>query len=281
MDFRHELVLPNEDLPFRLFVFEGKDGSYKVSKHWHRSVEIFLVLEGSIDFYIDSSLYRLGQEQFILVNSNEVHSIDCPEPNFTLVLQIPRGLFDAYIGDVDHLLFSRSCQKDEALACLIRRMQKAYEQRQTGYLLQILSAFYQIMYLLVTDYRILEVDEERKRQNRNLDRLSKITNYIQVNYREDLTLEGVAHIFGFSPAYLSKMFQKYAGINYKTYVSDLRTQAGYRLLMNTKMPVGEIAMECGFPDGRSFAKAFRRRFGAPPAEYRKSRLESNKDKKVT
>ena len=125
------------------------------------------------------------------------------------------------------------------------------------------------------------MDEERKRQNRNLDRLSKITNYIQVNYREDLTLEGVAHIFGFSPAYLSKMFQKYAGINYKTYVSDLRTQAGYRLLMNTKMPVGEIAMECGFPDGRSFAKAFRRRFGAPPAEYRKSRLESNKDKKVT
>lgn len=281
MDFRHELVLPNEDLPFRLFVFEGKDGSYKVSKHWHRSIEIFLVLEGSIDFYIDSRLYRLGREQFILVNSNEVHSIDCPEPNFTLVLQIPRGLFDTYIEDVDHLLFSRSCQKDEALSCLIRRMQKAYEQRQTGYLLQILSDFYQIMYLLVADYRILEVDEETKRQNRNLDRLSKITNYIQVNYREDLTLEGVAHIFGFSPAYLSKMFQKYAGINYKTYVSDLRTKAGYRLLMNTDMPVGEIAMECGFPDSRSFAKAFRRRFGVPPAEYRKSRMKSNKDKKVT
>ncbi|KAI4451925.1 hypothetical protein C823_006486 [Eubacterium plexicaudatum ASF492] len=42
MDFRHELVLPNENLPFRLFVFEGKDGGYKVSKHWHRSIEIFL-----------------------------------------------------------------------------------------------------------------------------------------------------------------------------------------------------------------------------------------------
>ena len=54
MDFRHELVLPNEDLPFRLFVFEGKDGNYKVSKHWHRSIEIFLVLEGGIDFYINA-----------------------------------------------------------------------------------------------------------------------------------------------------------------------------------------------------------------------------------
>lgn len=272
MDFRHELVLPNENLPFRLFVFEGKDGSYKVSKHWHRSIEIFLVLEGSIDFYINAQLYQLGQGQFMLVNSNEVHSIDCPDPNFTLVLQIPRGLFDSYVGDADHLLFSRSCGKDQELACLIQRMQEADAHRQPGYLFRILSDFYQVMYLLITDYRILEVDEERKKQNQNLDRLSRITNYIQANYREDLTLEGIAHIFGFSPAYLSRMFRKYAGINYKTYLSDLRTQAGYRLLMNTQMPVGEIALECGFPDSRSFTKAFRRQYDMPPAEYRKKLL---------
>ena len=259
MDFRHELVLPNEDLPFKLFVFEGKDGNYKVTKHWHRSVEIFLVLEGSIDFYINAQCYRLGQGQFILVNSNEVHSIDSPDPNFTLVLQIPRGLFEKYLGEADTLLFQRSCAQDAVLAALIRRMQEAYAQRQTGYLFQILGDFYQMMYLLVTDYRILEVDEERRKQNKNLDRLSRITNYIQVNYREDLTLEGVAGIFGFSPAYLSKMFQKYAGINYKTYILDLRTEAGYRLLVNTELQVGEIASECGFPASRSFAKAFRQR----------------------
>lgn len=286
MDFRHELVLPNEDLPFKLFVFEGKDGGYKVSRHWHRSIEIFLVLEGRMDFYIDSRLHRLSEGQFILVNSNEVHSIDCPDPNFTLVLQIPRGLFETCIDDVDNLQFSRSGADDAALAVLIRRMQEAYACRQSGYLFQILGDFYQLMYLLVTDYRILEVDEQRKKQNRNLDRLSHITNYIQANYREDLTLEGVAHIFGFSPAYLSRMFQKYAGINYKTYISDLRTQAGYRLLMNTDLQVGEIALECGFPDSRSFAKAFRRRFGLPPAEYRRKsqgkdgKGQDEKDKKV-
>lgn len=273
MDFRHELVLPNEDLPFRLFVFEGKDGSYKVTKHWHRSIEIFLVLEGGIDFYINSQLSHLMPGEFMLVNSNEVHSIDSPDPNYTLVLQIPRGLFENYMKDADALLFRRSCQSDAELVALIRRMQEAYEGRQAGYLLHILSDFYKLMYLLVTDYRMLEVDEERRKQNRNLDRLSKITSYIQVNYRENLTLEGVAHIFGFSPAYLSKMFQKYAGINYKAYLLDLRTEAGYRLLMNTELAVGEIALECGFPDSRSFAKAFRRRYGMTPAEYRKKRVQ--------
>lgn len=273
MDFRHELVLPNEDLPFRLFVFEGKEGNYKVSKHWHRSIEIFLVLEGGIDFYIDSQLFHLVPGQFMLVNSNEVHSIDCPDPNFTLVLQIPRGLFENDLSDADSLLFRRSSRADAVLVSLIRQMQEAYERRESGYLFDILGDFYKMMHLLVTEYRILEVDEERRRQNKNLDRLSKITSYIQVNYRENLTLEGVAHIFGFSPAYLSKMFQKYAGINYKAYLLDIRTQAGYRLLMNTELAVGEIALECGFPDSRSFAKAFRRRYGMTPAGYRKKRAK--------
>ncbi len=280
MDFRHELVIPNDGLPFRLFVFEGKDGSYRVSKHWHRSVEIFLVLDGSIDFYINSQKFILGQGRFILVNSNEVHSIDCPEPNFTLVLQIPSGVFEKCLGDVDGLFFRRSCCKDAQLSSLIQRMYESYKSTQPERLFGILSDFYQLMYLLVTDFRILEVDEERRKQNKQLDRLSHITNYIKANYCEDLTLEGVARVFGFSPAYLSRMFQKYAGINYKAYVIDLRTEAGYRLLMNTAKAAGEIAQECGFPDSRSFARAFRKRYGMPPTEYRKRSMGGNNNRTV-
>lgn len=47
MEFSHELVLPNEDLPFRMFLFEGKDGNYVREKHWHRSIEMFVVLKES------------------------------------------------------------------------------------------------------------------------------------------------------------------------------------------------------------------------------------------
>lgn len=60
MDFRHELVLPNEDLPFRLFVFEGKDGSYKVSKHWHRSIEIFWYWKEVLTFILIPGFIGLG-----------------------------------------------------------------------------------------------------------------------------------------------------------------------------------------------------------------------------
>lgn len=270
MDFKHELVFPDDGLPFKMFVFEGKEGNYKVSRHWHRSVEIFLVLEGTMDFYINTEQFSLGKGQFILVNPNEVHSIDCPHPNFTIVLQIPSSLFEAYVGNVESMLFCRSCPAQDAqLVDLISSIYRAHENKQCGYQFRMLSDFYQLLYLMVTSYRVLEVDEERRRQNKNLEKLSKITDYVNENYTEDLTLEGVARVFGYSPTYLSKMFHKYAGVNYKSYVLDLRTEAGYRLLMNTCQSVLEIAIECGFPDSRSFANAFRKRYGMAPTEYRK------------
>lgn len=52
MDFKHELIIPNEDIPFKLFLFEGKDGNYRRAKHWHQSVEIFLVMEGKLEFLL-------------------------------------------------------------------------------------------------------------------------------------------------------------------------------------------------------------------------------------
>lgn len=270
MDFKHELVLPNDDLPFRMFIFEGKNGNYKVAKHWHRSIEIFFVLDGNIDFYINSELYTLGKNQFILVNSNEIHSIDCPNPNFTIVLQIPTELFEIYLGDNDCFLFQRMCpEKDAVLAALIQHMYEVYSRKQYGYLLNSLSDFYHLLHLLATDYQISDIDESHKKQNKNLEKLSQITDYIQANYQENLTLESVAGIFGYAPAYLSRMFQKYAGINYKSYVLELRTSAAYRLLMNTTQPIGEIATACGFPDSRSFSKSFCKRYGITPAEYRK------------
>ena len=93
VEFQHELVIPNEDLPFKLFVFEGKDGGYRRAKHWHRSVEIFLVLEGELVFMIDDVRFPLKAVDLMIVNSNEIHSIEAPLPNNAIVLQIPVSCF--------------------------------------------------------------------------------------------------------------------------------------------------------------------------------------------
>lgn len=272
MELKRELVLPNNDLPFRMFVFEGRNGNYRVTKHWHDSVEIFLVFEGQIDFYINSSYYDLSKGKFIIVNSNEVHSIDVPKENFTLVLQIPPAVFNPYENE-DYILFSHTGdgtnKADKEVVRLIRDMYTSYAEKKMGYELFVLSNYYNLLYLMITEYMEENVDKEKVKQNRQMNKLFKITSYIQEHYAEDMALQTVADKFGFSPTYLSRIFKRYANINYKTFVLNVRVEYAFKELLNTDKSINKIAENSGFPDGRSFSKAFSSRFGVSPDKYRK------------
>ena len=271
MDFRYEVVMPNEGLPFRMFIFEGKDGNYRVTKHWHQSVELFLVLEGTIGFYINSRYFSLSEQDFVIVNANEIHSIDCPDPNLTIVLQIPAEAFENYREEAPYINFGRGSEGARArLVELVTDMFQVYEGKKYGYLLRVKGEFYQLLYLLVTEFKEEKLDAEVVRRRRQLDKLSQVTAFMKSHYREDIRLEEVADRFGFSPTYLSRIFQKYAQVNYRTYLIDLRVKYAVRELINTDREIGDIAMDHGFPDGRVFAKAFKKRYGCLPSVYRKN-----------
>ena len=217
MEFSHELIMPNEDLPFKMFVFEGREGNYFRDKHWHRSIEIFAVFEGTLDFLLNEDVYPLHPGDFMLVNSNEIHSIDSPKPNLTVVLQMPLKTFEDYFTGEQYIRFThRSKVQDEKVMELIREMYAAYSEKKCGYEMKVKGLYYMLLYLLVTKYRELDVSPDMLKRNKKLIRLSSITNYIKENYTTDLSLEELAEVFGYSPSDMSMIFQNYAGMIYKS-----------------------------------------------------------------
>lgn len=274
MEFSHELIIPNEDLPFKMFVFEGRNGHYIRDKHWHRSIEIFAVFEGTLEFYLNNECYPLQSGQFILVNSNEIHSIHSPVPNLTVVLQIPLKTFEKYFIEEQYILFSHENKtQDFTIMELIREMYETYRDKQCGFEMKVMGLYYILLHLLVTEYRELSITPDMMKKNRKLDRLSSITAYIKENYTSELSLETLAEIFGYSPTYLSRMFQKYAGINYKSYLQSVRLEGAYRELMNTEHTISEIALNNGFPNSKALSKIFRKKYNVLPSEYRKGKKQ--------
>ncbi|MGN1140395.1 MAG: AraC family transcriptional regulator [Oliverpabstia sp.] len=277
MEFSHELIMPNKDLPFKMFLFEGKNGNYYRDKHWHRSVEIFAVQEGDIIFFLNNQLYPLHSGEFILVNSNEIHSIDAPNPNKTIVLQIPLNTFEDYFTREQFIHFTHgTMEQDKKVMELIQNMFETYEQKAYGYEMKVKGLFFMLLYLMVTEYRELDVTEDMIRRNQKLNHLSMITAYIKENYASDLSLEELAKIFGYSTCYLSRMFQKYAGINYKSYLQSIRIEQAFKELINSDHTISEIAQNNGFPDSRAMAKAFYKKYGILPSEYRKAERKKQK-----
>ena len=270
MGFEPELIIPNEGFPFKLFQFEGKDGHYVREKHWHRSIEIFAVFEGTLAFFINEEEYPLGSGEFILLNSNEIHSISSPEANRTIVLQIPMNVLRNVETGEGLILFTHSPQRqDSKIMELIGSMYQELQERGSEYEWKVQSDFFMLVYLLLTKYRKREILPEEIRHYRKLNRLSTITDYIRENYTKELSLEMVADRFGYSPSYLSRMFRKYAQTNYKTYLQNVRIEYGFQELANTDHTIGEIALNNGFPNQKAFTREFKKKYGILPSEYRR------------
>lgn len=71
---------------------------------------------------------------------------------------------------------------------------------------------------------------------------------------------------------LSKALVQATGRTTKEHITDRRLLEAARLLRFTTLTVGEIAFRAGYTDQLYFSRAFRRRYGTPPSEYRRDPL---------
>lgn len=212
---------------------------------------------------------QLKPGNFMIVNSNEIHAIDSLLPNETIVIQIPLKLFEGYFLDEEFIWFVHEAgEADETFMELVQEMWSLYSSQDYGSSLLVFSLFYRLLHLLVTEYRMPEVNPAFLRRNKNLDKLSMITAYLQNHYAKELSLEYVAMQFGYSPTHLSRMFQSYAGITYRDYPQSVRLEHTLKDLKTGDQSILETALQNGFPSGKALTRAFKKKYGMLPGEYR-------------
>jgi AraC-like DNA-binding protein len=101
------------------------------------------------------------------------------------------------------------------------------------------------------------------------DVISEVVFYMNVHYKEEISVGELALRYGYSARHLTRLFDRYMGSSPIKYLSDLRLTRASELLACAQMNVTEIAVAVGIPDSSLFAKSFRRKFGITPTEYRK------------
>lgn len=82
------------------------------------------------------------------------------------------------------------------------------------------------------------------------------------------TLDELAHEVGLSRSALTDRFSRYLGQGPMAYLADWRLELAADLLRTTARNVMYVASEVGYDSEAAFNRAFRRRFGDPPARYR-------------
>lgn len=93
--------------------------------------------------------------------------------------------------------------------------------------------------------------------------------YIEKNYQENITLQKVAEISNVSSYYFSRLFKKELGVNFSIYLKQRKIEKGKELLIQTSLPIENIATKLGYYEAGYFTKVFKQAEGITPSEYRK------------
>jgi two-component system response regulator YesN len=99
--------------------------------------------------------------------------------------------------------------------------------------------------------------------------LEQAIRFIDKNYKQDISLQGVAQSLYMSPSYFSAKFKEAAGMNFIDYVTMKRVEQAAALLAGTNKKVIEISREVGYEDEKYFSRVFKREKQVSPGQYRK------------
>jgi AraC-like DNA-binding protein len=102
------------------------------------------------------------------------------------------------------------------------------------------------------------------------DLTQKIITYIGRNFREDITLDTLAHEFSVSKFYISRTFSKKIKINLPNYLSLIRVEYAAGLIRNTNDSITNICANSGFSSQSTFNRAFKRIYCMTPREYKEN-----------
>lgn len=83
----------------------------------------------------------------------------------------------------------------------------------------------------------------------------------------DLSLKMLSREFSLSESYLSLCFKNEAGINFSSYLENLRLSRAEKMLFETDMPIKKIARCVGYSTSNTFYKAFKRKHAMTPSQW--------------
>ena len=106
--------------------------------------------------------------------------------------------------------------------------------------------------------------------------ITRIHQFLNRNCAKEITIADLCHLTAMAPTTLHRHFLRYFGMPPMQYIRRFRLQIAARLLLNTTLPIREIASRCGFPKQSHFNKIFRSVHRMTPGEYRNALHEPRK-----
>lgn len=250
--------------------------------HWHSAVEIIMPLDNTYTVRInDGTIHHLNTGDILVIPPGALHELIAPASGLRLVLLINYTSISKLPG------FSTICSllaapiqivEDQIpaiyLQCrtILLSILNLYVDDEPYWDLSICSLFIQLLvqmhhYYTQTNTLLPQLNSGKQREY--IHKFNLVFEYIDSHYMEELDLETVSDIAGFSKFHFSRLFRQFTNSSFNDYVNTRRIQAAIAMLASSEKSITEIALASGFPSISTFNRVFRNIKKCTPTEFKK------------
>lgn len=280
MEHKYEKVNIDAQVPALIYYFSKetmKSTDYLLRSpyipgHWHRSIELSLVENGSISLLINEEEQRIQTGEFMLINSGFVHEMHAEniEDSRVMMVILSYDFLKKIYPDIENVCFDihKSEKSKQRLLEIYEELKQRTLHPQPNDYLKINALLYEIVYILVT-YDVVDDIEMRNRYKHIHTRQRHVLDYIEEHYHEDLSLETMSKQFHMSMEHFSRTFYKDFHVHFKTYLNNYRIYKAYPDVVKSNHTIQQIALTHGFSNVKSFITQFKEAYEMTPLQYRK------------
>ncbi|MED1410187.1 MULTISPECIES: AraC family transcriptional regulator [Bacillus] len=257
------------------------DFHYYIPPHWHRSIEISLVVFGEIILCVNGQKKKVSAGEFIFVNSGDVHEFEKVENTScsVMMLIISYEFLKEINEDFDKCRFNikESVVQKTNLQQIFDELKELVTNYDDLSYIKINSLIYEVVYILLRYCKDVEnVENDFQLGNRQKEMIT----YIYEHYDEELKLKDVAKHFFVSEEHFSRMFKKSFGSNFTSFLTRYRLYKAYKDIISSTNSIQDIAIKHGFPNVKSFISQFKDKYGYTPLQYRKKSISKNDNNRI-
>lgn len=232
--------------------------------HFHDTVELCAIINGSCTACVDFNEYKLRAGDIFIAFGGQIHSYSDQSDILCFTFLFPSDICPPLSHDLTAKLpLDPVIRKNERSAELFMLLEKImqYNGREEFYSKQILRGYFSVLLGELLSSMVL-IDAPTK--NPSTER--RIINYCTENFRSPLTLEKLSEELYISRHHISHLFSSKLKVGFNEFINQLRIRDACARL-EAGESVTEAAFGSGFSSIRTFNRAFLKDIGINPSEY--------------
>lgn len=265
----YQKLLMNER-PYFVSVSEMK----KFETHRHPDMEFNFCLKGSYNIKINNTTVHMTEGDFAMIGPMVSHEVPENRDCAALIIIVGTTLLSEYFdhfcnSDFTNVFFHLCSDENKVLYDLLNETADLYENPTDFSELILRGNVYKISAYVLETFVNKDTLPQISKQLRTVANIEKALELIYYHYKEDLSVEYIADLCGYSKTNFCKIFKKITGFTFHNFLNQHRIQVVCDLLNETDRSIEEIAAETGFANAKSLCKVFKQQMNCSPGQYRK------------